>query len=91
MAAVHDVRLKGVKEVDNEDFEGKNPYELFANLPKAFAERQTDGSHDDAEILIKKMRGMLRNAPINYMIALETGDIAYTIFAKFPIRQHHVI
>jgi len=91
MGAAHDVRLKSVKEVDGEDWVGKNPYDSFGTLARIFAEKQTDGSHDDAEILVKKLRGIQRNAPLNFVIALETGDIAYAVFAKFPIRQHHVI
>ena len=90
MASAHDVRLKGVREVDGEDWIGHAPFE-FGNVAKKFAERQTDGSHDHLEILLKQLHRMQRNVPLNHIIALDTGDIGYTATVKFPIRKHHVI
>ena len=41
--------------------------------------------------MIKAMSKIQRNTPINFLFALETGDIGYTINLKFPVRKHNVV
>jgi len=41
--------------------------------------------------MIEFIRDNQPNSPINFVFALESGDIGYTISLKFPIRKHNVV
>jgi hypothetical protein len=55
MGSAHDIRLKGVLDVEGVDFKGRSPFNFFRTIKK-FAERQTDESHEKGEVMMKEIR-----------------------------------
>ena len=55
LGSAHDIRLKGVLEVEGPDFKDKPAFNFFRTIKK-FAERQTDGSHENGEIMMRAIR-----------------------------------
>ena len=41
--------------------------------------------------MVKEIRKLQPNSPINFVFALESGDIGYQISLKFPVRQFNVV
>jgi hypothetical protein len=79
--------LKSVKAIT----EGKASDFNSIRTIRKFSEKQTDGSHESGEKMIQSIRQLQPNSPINFVFALETGDIGYQISLKFPVRKHNVI
>lgn len=90
LAHSYDMRLKGVLDVMSSESKSKAAFN-FSKALKFFSHQQADGSHEKGELTVKALKESLGGVPLNFIFALNSGDIGYTSLVKYPIRKHGVI